>query len=218
MHKKDFIQQLICREKMLPLYYDDSAETSIDVLKTLYDAGIRIVEYTNRGAHALNNFMALRKTANDEMPGLQLGAGTIKTAVDAQLFITAGADFIVCPVVNADVANVAHKAEILWIPGCMTATEIFTAEINGATIVKIFPGNILGAGYITAIKELFPNLLFMPTGGVDVSKENLSVWFNAGVCAVGFGSKLVSRSILENHDYKKLGMLAKEALQMVQQL
>jgi 2-dehydro-3-deoxyphosphogluconate aldolase/(4S)-4-hydroxy-2-oxoglutarate aldolase len=152
------------------------------------------------------------------MPGLQLGAGTIKTAVDAQLFITAGADFIVCPVVNIEVANIVHKADLLWIPGCMTATEIYTAEANGATIVKIFPGNILGPSYIAGIKEIFPNLLFMPTGGVDVSKENLSAWFNAGVCAVGMGSKLVSKSILENKNFKKLSTLTKEVLQIIQSL
>lgn len=218
MHKKDFIKQLICEEKIMPLYYDDSAEVSISVLQTLYEAGIRLVEYTNRGTHALNNFMALRKIINNEMPGLQLGAGTIKTAVDAQLFITAGADFIVCPIVNTEVANIVHQAELLWIPGCMTPTEIFTAEINGATIVKIFPGNILGPSHITSIKELFPNLLFMPTGGVEVSKENLNAWFNAGVCAVGMGSKLVSKSILENKDFEKLNHVTKEAIEIVQSL
>jgi 2-dehydro-3-deoxyphosphogluconate aldolase/(4S)-4-hydroxy-2-oxoglutarate aldolase len=215
MHKKKLVQQRVCKEKILPLYYNDSIETSIAVLKTLYDAGISIVEYTNRGEQALDNFIALKKIVNEEMPDLLLGAGTIKTTVDAQLFITAGADFIVCPVVNADVATIVHKAGLLWIPGCMTATEIFTAESNGATIVKIFPGNILGPKYISAIKDLFPSLLFMPTGGIEISKANLSAWFSAGVCAVGLGSQLVSKSITENKDYKKLHMLAKEALELV---
>lgn len=218
MHKKDFIKQLICTEKIMPLYYDDSADVSIAVLQTLYKAGIRLIEYTNRGAHALDNFMALRKIVNNEIPDLQLGAGTIKTAVDAQLFITVGADFIVCPVINTEVANIVHKAELLWIPGCMTPTEIFTAEINGATIVKIFPGNILGPSYINSIKELFPNLLFMPTGGVEVSKENLSAWFNAGVCAVGLGSKLVSKTILEDKDFEKLTEITKEAIEIIRSL
>ncbi len=218
MTKKDLIQQQICKEKIMPLFYNDSIETSLAVLKTLYEAGIRLIEYTNRGEHALDNFIELRKVADDEMPELKLGAGTIKTFVDAQLFVTAGADFIVCPVVNVEVANVVHKAQLLWIPGCLTPTEIFTAESNGATIVKIFPGNILGANYISSIKELFPGLSFMPTGGVDVSKENLTAWFNAGVCAVGMGSKLVSKSILENKDYKKLSVLTKEVLQIIQSL
>ena len=100
----------------------------------------------------------------------------------------------------------------------MTATEIFTAETNGASIIKIFPGNILGPGYIKSIKEIFPNLLFMPTGGVEVSKENLSEWFGAGVCAVGMGSKLISKSILENNDYETLSTLTKKAIQIIQSI
>jgi 2-dehydro-3-deoxyphosphogluconate aldolase/(4S)-4-hydroxy-2-oxoglutarate aldolase len=215
MHKKELVQQSVFKEKILPLFYNDSIETSIAVLKTLYDAGIRIVEYTNRGEQALDNFIALKKIVNEEMPDLLLGAGTIKTTVDAQLFIIAGADFIVCPIVNAEVAIIVNKAGLLWIPGCMTATEIFTAESNGATIVKIFPANILGPKYISAIKDLFPGLLFMPTGGIEISKANLSDWFSAGVCAVGLGSQLVSKSITEKKDYKKLHMLTKEALELV---
>ena len=160
MNKKDLIQQLISNEKIMPLFYHDRAKTSIAVLSALYNAGIKLIEYTNRGEHALDNFLLLRKIVNEEMPDLQLGAGTVKTTVDAQLFVTAGADFIVCPVVNAEVAAIVHKAELLWIPGCMTATEIFNAETNGASIVKIFPGNILGPSYITAIKEIFPNFYY----------------------------------------------------------
>jgi len=218
MHKNQFIKELLCKEKILPLFYNDSFETSVSVLKTLYNAGIKLVEYTNRGANALNNFIELRKIVNEEMPGLQLGAGTIKSTVDAQLFITAGADFIVSPIVNIEVAKIVEKAQLLWIPGCMTATEIFTAETNGASIIKIFPGNILGPGYIKSIKEIFPNLLFMPTGGVEVSKENLSEWFGAGVCAVGMGSKLISKSILENNDYETLSTLTKKAIQIIQSI
>ena len=218
MHKNQFIKELLCKEKILPLFYNDSFETSASVLKTLYNAGIQLVEYTNRGANALNNFIELRKIVNEEMPGLQLGAGTIKSTVDAQLFITAGADFIVSPIVNIEVAKIVEKAQLLWIPGCMTATEIFTAETNGASIIKIFPGNILGPGYIKSIKEIFPNLLFMPTGGVEVSKENLSEWFGAGVCAVGMGSKLISKSILENNDYETLSTLTKKAIQIIQSI
>ena len=218
MHKNQFIKELLCKEKILPLFYNDSFETSVSVLKTLYNAGIKLVEYTNRGANALNNFIELRKIVNEEMPGLQLGAGTIKSTVDAQLFITAGADFIVSPIVSIEVAKIVEKAQLLWIPGCMTATEIFTAETNGASIIKIFPGNILGPGYIKSIKEIFPNLLFMPTGGVEVSKENLSEWFGAGVCAVGMGSKLISKSILENNDYETLSTLTKKAIQIIQSI
>jgi 2-dehydro-3-deoxyphosphogluconate aldolase/(4S)-4-hydroxy-2-oxoglutarate aldolase len=218
MNKKYSIQQLICTEKILPLFYHDSAETSVEVLKVLYESGIKAVEYTNRGDNALDNFTAMRKVVDDEMPGMHLGAGTIKTDADAELFVAAGADFIVCPVLNVDVGIIVHKAGLLWIPGCMTSTEIFIAETNGASVVKIFPGNTLGPSYIPAIKELFPELMFMPTGGVEVSRENLQAWFRAGVCAVGLGSKLISKPDLDNKNYDKIASLTKEALEIVQGL
>ena len=218
MNKKYSIQQLICTEKILPLFYHDSAETSVEVLKVLYESGIKAVEYTNRGDNALDNFTAMRKVVDDEMPGMHLGAGTIKTDADAELFVAAGADFIVCPVLNVDVGIIVHKAGLLWIPGCMTSTEIFIAETNGASVVKIFPGNTLGPSYIPAIKELFPELMFMPTGGVEVSRENLQSWFKAGVCAVGLGSKLISKPDLDNKNYDKIASLTKEALEIVQGL
>ena len=218
MNKKYSIQQLICTEKILPLFYHDSAETSVEVLKVLYESGIKAVEYTNRGDNALDNFTAMRKVVDDEMPGMHLGAGTIKTDADAELFVAAGADFIVCPVLNVDVGIIVHKAGLLWIPGCMTSTEIFIAETNGASVVKIFPGNALGPSYIPAIKELFPELMFMPTGGVEVSRENLQSWFKAGVCAVGLGSKLISKPDLDNKNYDKIASLTKEALEIVQGL
>ena len=218
MNKKYAIQQLICTEKILPLFYHDSVETSVEVLKVLYESGIKAVEYTNRGDNALDNFTAMRKVVDDEMPGMHLGAGTIKTDADAELFVAAGADFIICPVLNVDVGIIVHKAGLLWIPGCMTSTEIFIAETNGASIVKIFPGNTLGPSYIPAIKELFPELMFMPTGGVEVSRENLQAWFRAGVCAVGLGSKLISKPDLDNKNYDKIASLTKEALEIVQGL
>ncbi len=218
MNKKEEIQKLICEQKLLPLYYHDSEEISAGVLKAFYKVGIKAVEYTNRGSNALDNFIALRKIVNDEMPGMHLGAGTIKSVVDAEQFISAGADFIVCPVVNAAVAKIIQKAALLWIPGCMTSTEIYTAETNGATLVKIFPGSLLGTSYISAIKELFPNVLFMPTGGVETEKENLHAWFNAGVCAVGMGSKLISKEYLNNKEYDKIGSLTKEVLLILQSI
>lgn len=218
MNKKENVQQAICEQKLLPLYYHDSEEISVEVLKTLYSAGIKIVEYTNRGSNALDNFISLRKTVNNEMPEMQLGAGTIKSVADAEQFISAGADFIVCPVINPEVTKVVYKAGLLWIPGCMTATEIYTAEANGTTLVKIFPGSLLGPSYISAIKDLFPGMLFMPTGGVELNKENLQGWFNAGVCAVGIGSKLISKQYLDNKDYTKIASITKEALQVIQSI
>jgi 2-dehydro-3-deoxyphosphogluconate aldolase/(4S)-4-hydroxy-2-oxoglutarate aldolase len=211
MNQQDIIGQ-ITQQKMLPLYFNKDKEVSIDVLKALYAAGIKAVEYTNRGAEAIANFKEMRKVVNDSMPGMLLGIGTVKTTADAELFINAGADFIISPVVYPPVAKVVQDAGLLWIPGCLTPTEVFTAEMNGAKMVKIFPGSVVGPSYISAIKELFPGILFMPTGGVDTTEKNIREWFDNGVCAVGMGSKLISKTVLQNKEYDKLTQQTKEVL------
>jgi 2-dehydro-3-deoxyphosphogluconate aldolase/(4S)-4-hydroxy-2-oxoglutarate aldolase len=218
MNKQNDIIVQIKQQKMLPLYFHSDKEVSINTLKALYNAGIKAVEYTNRGEQALENFKAMRKVVNESMPGMLLGIGTVKTTADAENFIAAGADFIISPVVYPPVARVVEEAGLLWIPGCLTPTEIFTAEMNGAKMVKIFPGSVVGPSYISAIKELFPNLLFMPTGGVDTTAENIKAWFDSGVCAVGMGSKLITKSILQNKEYDKLTSLTKEVIEVIQTL
>jgi 2-dehydro-3-deoxyphosphogluconate aldolase/(4S)-4-hydroxy-2-oxoglutarate aldolase len=218
MNNKENILQLICSQKLLPLYYNDSSEVSIAVLKTLFNAGIRIVEYTNRGANSLDNFVAMRKVVHEEMPGMYLGIGTIKSVTEAEMFIHVGADFIISPIINKDVADFVHSKGLVWIPGCLTPTEIYAAETSGAALVKIFPGSAVGPSYIAAIKELFPELLFMPTGGVDLGEKNIEAWFNAGACAVGMGSKLISKKNMDNKDYPKIGVLVKEAMNIISEI
>src|SRR6478735_7765528 len=177
MTDKKFIQDSIVKQGMLPLFYNESAEVSIAITQKLYEAGIRVIEYTNRGEAANANFRALKKL---DLPGLMLGIGTIKSADEAEAFIDAGADFLISPLVSHKVAAVTQKHNLLWIPGCMTPTEMHEAQELGATFVKLFPANVLGQGFVSAVKELFPGLLMMPTGGVEMDQENISGWFKAG--------------------------------------
>jgi 2-dehydro-3-deoxyphosphogluconate aldolase / (4S)-4-hydroxy-2-oxoglutarate aldolase len=218
MNKKAELLQLIPQQGILPLYFYKDAEVSLQVLKALYRAGIRTVEYTNRGEAALQNFKKMRALCDEELRGMYLGIGTIKNAEMAKIFIAAGTDFIVCPGLVEDVAKVADENNMLWVPGCMTPTEIIRAENLGAKMIKLFPGNLLGPEFMTSIKALFPDLLFMPTGGVDLDRENISEWLKAGVCAVGMGSKLISKQILEQQDYTKIEALSKEALDILKSL
>ncbi|HVZ96250.1 MAG TPA: hypothetical protein VG847_05200 [Chitinophagaceae bacterium] len=215
MHSKNEIQQLILQQGVLPLYFYKDTGVSIEVLRALYRAGIRAVEYTNRGEAALQNFIKMRAVCDAELKGLCLGIGTIKNEFAAKSYMDAGADFFVCPGLVEEVAEVADRKEMLWLPGCMTPSEIIHAENMGATMIKLFPGNILGPSFMSAIKELFPELLFMPTGGVDLDKENIASWFKAGVSAVGMGSKLISKILLEQRDYAKIEVLTKQAIDIV---
>jgi len=218
MDKKTEILRLIPEQGVLPLFFYKDPEVSVEVLKALYSAGIRSVEYTNRGEAALNNFKKMRQVCDSELQGMYLGVGTIKNAKAAQDFIDAGADYIISPGLVEEAAKVADANNMLWVPGCMTPSEIIRAEQLGAKMVKLFPGNILGPSFLSAIKELFPNLLFMPTGGVEAEKENLSGWFKAGVCAVGMGSKLITKAALENKDYEGIKTSTIKSLQLIKEV
>jgi len=218
MTKKQIILQSILDQGMLPLFYWDSPAVSVEVTRTLYKAGVRALEYTNRGAAALENFRTMKRTFAVEAPDLYLGIGTVKTAEEATAFVEAGADFIIAPIVNAAVAAVAEQAGLLWIPGCMTPTEIHQAQQLKAAVIKIFPANIVGPEFVSSIRELFPGQLFIPTGGVELNKDNIRAWFNAGVCAVGMGSKLISKDVLKNEQYEHLYKQTATALQLVREV
>lgn len=215
MNKKELILNQIPEQKILPLYFHSDPDVSLEVLKALYRAGIRMVEYTNRGQAALENFKKMRTLCDAEMKDLYLGIGTIKNREMAQTYIDAGADFIICPGFVEEVAEVADKNNLLWIPGCMTPSEIIKAENMGAKMIKLFPGNILGPEFMSAIKAVFPKLMFMPTGGVSLDKANLEGWFKAGVVAVGMGSKLISKELLEAKDYSKMEEMTREVISLL---
>lgn len=215
MNNKQIVINSILSQRMLPLFFYEDTQVSIEITKTLYKAGIRVLEYTNRGEAALKNFAALKGLQQKEMPEMHLGIGTIKTVSEAEDFIAAGADFIVSPIINADVAKIAHENGKLWIPGCMTPSEIFMAQQYQAEIIKIFPANILGPEFISSIKDLFRGQLFIPTGGVELEKENIKAWFKSGVCAVGMGSKMITRQILEGKLYNQLYTNTLKAIELV---
>lgn len=205
----------ITGQGMLPLYYNADETVSIEVLKAIYRAGIKAVEYTNRGDAALANFKKMVAVRDSEMKGMLLGVGTIKSLADAKNYITAGADFLVSPGFVPEVASYAVSNNIFYAPGCMTPSEIIAAENAGIKFIKLFPGNMLGPEFLSGIKDIFPKLLFMPTGGVDTTKENIEGWYKAGVCAVGMGSKLISKKLMEQKDYATIEKTTKEVIEII---
>jgi 2-dehydro-3-deoxyphosphogluconate aldolase / (4S)-4-hydroxy-2-oxoglutarate aldolase len=215
MNKKNAIIKILLRDRLLPLYYHASEEVSADTLKALYEGGLRIVEYTNRGSAALKNFEKLKQLAVSSMPELYLGLGTVLDVATARSAIRSGADFLVSPGLVDEVKEEAAGQQILWIPGCMTPTEIIKAKNAGIQLIKLFPGTLLSTEFMHSIRELFPGMLFMPTGGVKPERENLNAWFHAGVAAVGIGSTLITKSILESGDYAKLTRLSAELLALI---
>ena len=210
------VSDAIVNQGILPLYFNASEEVTLDILRSIYRAGIKAVEYTNRGAAALENFKKMVEIRDAEMPDLLLGIGTIKNVQQAQNFLDAGADFFISPGFVPEVAEFLIAKNLFYSPGCMTPSEIIAAENAGVKFIKLFPGNMLGPEFLSGIKDIFPNLLFMPTGGVDTTQENISSWFKAGVSAVGMGSKLISKPLMQEKDYATIEAETKKVLDLIQ--
>jgi 2-dehydro-3-deoxyphosphogluconate aldolase/(4S)-4-hydroxy-2-oxoglutarate aldolase len=217
MEREQQLIQHITNGGLMPLFYHDEVAVCEAVVKALYAGGIRTIEFTNRGPQALVNFKSI-VALKQSMPDLMLGIGTIKTADDALLFIEAGADFLVSPIFDHGVADVAYMHKILWIPGCMTPTEIHVAQQAGCKLVKLFPGNVLGPGYIDAIKPLFSGIQYLVTGGVDATEENIGAWFKSGAAGVGLGSKLITKNILDSKNFGQLTVEAEKLIDIMKKL
>ncbi|SDM51584.1 bifunctional 4-hydroxy-2-oxoglutarate aldolase/2-dehydro-3-deoxy-phosphogluconate aldolase [Kriegella aquimaris] len=203
---------------MVPLFYHPDITLGKKVLKACYDGGARLMEFTARGDFAFEVFSELNKYAIKELPGMIMGVGSITDAAAASLFMQMGANFIVTPSLREDIAIVCNRRKVLWSPGCGSLTEINKAEELGCEIVKLFPGDLYGPGFVKGIKGPQPWTSIMPTGGVSTDEANLRGWFDAGVTCVGMGSKLISKEILANKDFKGLENTVRETLEKISKL
>ena len=186
---------------MVPLFYHHDIVVAKAVLKSCYDGGSRLMEFTNRGDFALEIFIELIKYSITELPGMIIGVGSVTDAAAASQYMLHGANFIVTPVFREDIAIVCNRRKVLWSAGCGSLTEIAKAEEMGCELVKLFPGNIYGPGFVKALKGPQPWTSIMPTGGVTIEEGNLRDWFDSGVTCVGLGSKLISEEILIKKEY-----------------
>lgn len=185
------ILQKIKDQKIVPLFYNESVEVSKNTVKALYDAGIRVIEYTNRGIQALENFTRLKEISAIEFPELLLGIGTVKNIKEMDDYADAKADFIITPVISEELIKHAVAKNINLIPGCFTPSDVNLAFQNGLRLVKIFPADALGKNYIKSIQPVFPGMNFMPTGGINADIEDITEWLKGGAIAVGLGSSLI---------------------------
>jgi 2-dehydro-3-deoxyphosphogluconate aldolase / (4S)-4-hydroxy-2-oxoglutarate aldolase len=203
----------------IPLFYHRDEEVCREVISACYRGGMKIFEFTNRGEFAHETFGSLVKWSREKLPDLVLGVGTVVDAGTCSLFIQMGAQFIVSPLLNEDMAKVCNRRKVLWIPGCATASEIGRAEELGAEVVKLFPGpTVGGAEFLKAYLGPCPWSNIMPSGGVTPDEENLSEWFGAGAFCVGMGSQLISKEILAVKDYGRLEDISRKAIGIIQKI
>lgn len=204
---------------IVPVFFHKDVEVCKQVVKACYEGGVRVFEYTNRGDYAHEVFSELNKYAEKETPEMIMGVGSIPDAGTASLYIQLGANFIVSPILSADMAKVCNRRKISWSPGCGSLSEISYAEELGAEVVKIFPGTEVGGpSFVKSIKAPHPWSSIMPTGGVTPTEENLKAWFDAGVHCVGMGSQLITKEILSQKDFGSLKQKVQEAMAIVSKL
>ena len=204
---------------MVPVFYHADIAVARDVAAACAAGGCNLLEFTNRGDHAWEVFNELEKFCAKEIPQMILGVGSVVDPGTASLYINNGANFVVGPLLNADVARACNRRKVPYSPGCGSASEISAAEELGVEIVKIFPGKEVGGpGFVKAVKGPCPWVSIMPTGGVDPSEASLKAWFEAGVACVGMGSNLITKEFLKAKDYAGLAAKVAETLALIRQI
>jgi 2-dehydro-3-deoxyphosphogluconate aldolase/(4S)-4-hydroxy-2-oxoglutarate aldolase len=203
---------------LVPVFYHGDLETAKSVVAAVSRGGCKILEFVNRGDHAFEVFSELEIHVRKTDPELILGAGTILDSYTASLYINAGANFIVGPTLNPEVARICNRRKIPYSPGCGSASEISQAEELGCEICKVFPGEEVGGPkFVSSMLGPMPWTSLMPTGGVDPTPDSISRWVNAGVVAMGMGSKLITSEAVKAQDWKGIEDKVRATLELVKE-
>lgn len=197
---------------MVPVFYHKDVEIVKKVIKACYDGGVRAFEFTNRGDFAHEVFAEVVKFAAKECPELALGIGSVVDAPTAALYLQLGANFVVGPLFNPDIAVVCNRRCVTYCPGCLTPSEIGKAQEVGCDFTKVFPGDVVGTNLIKGLMAPMPWSKIMVTGGVSPDKDNLTGWFKAGVYCVGMGSKLFPKDVIAAENWQAITDKCVEAL------
>jgi 2-dehydro-3-deoxyphosphogluconate aldolase/(4S)-4-hydroxy-2-oxoglutarate aldolase len=214
---KQTILESVHTTGLMPLFYNADVEVAKHVLETAYRGGAKVFEYANRGTKALEIFKELVSYAAS-WTDFYIGAGTIMNLSDAQQFVDAGAQFLVSPIFKHEIAEFVKNEDMLWTPGCATMTEIIAATDAGAELIKIFPGSVLGPGFVSSVLPVVPSLKLMPTGGVEPTTDNLKKWFKAGVYCVGMNSHLFSSEDIQTKNWEAIEKKVREALRIISEV
>lgn len=202
---------------MVPVFFHKDVEVAKQVIKACYDGGVRVFEFTNRGDFAHEIFAELIKHFAKECPDLILGIGSIVDPATAALYMQLGANFVVGPYFNVEVAKVCNRRLVPYSPGTGSVTEIGLAQEAGCDVVKVFPaGNVGGPSYVKNIKGPLPWSLVMVTGAVEPTEANLTEWVKAGVTCVGMGSNLFPADDIKNQNWEAITQRCKDSFSFIQ--
>ena len=212
------VYNIIIEQGLIPVFYNSDFEIAKQIIKAIADGGCKIVEFTNRGDFAYEIFGKLVKYFEREEPQLIFGIGSIVDSYTATLYINNGTNFIVSPILNPKIAKLCNKRGIPYSPGCGTLSEISKAEELGCVIVKLYPADLLGGpDFVKSILAPMPWVKIMPTGGLDIIEKSINAWFNAGVVAVGIGSKLITKESVNSKNWSDISKDVENVLKLIKE-
>ena len=204
---------------LVPVFYNRDLATTISIIEACAAGGARVVEFTNRGDLAWRVFADAAQHVIDIELDVILGVGSIVDAPTAGLYISSGANFVVGPLLNPEVARLCNRRKVPYSPGCGSVSEIGQAEELGVEIVKVFPGSEVGGpDFVKSVLGPCPWTRIMPTGGVDASRQSLEAWFGAGVSCVGVGSKLITKDVVSAGDFDALTEKVRQVVTWIREI
>jgi 2-dehydro-3-deoxyphosphogluconate aldolase/(4S)-4-hydroxy-2-oxoglutarate aldolase len=201
---------------LVPVFYNAEFDVAKNIAAACFEGGAKVIEFTNRGDRAIDVFTQLAEYRDAKCAEMILGVGSICDASTAAMYISAGADFVVGPMLDEETARLCNSRKIPYSPGCGTVTEIHNAHCLGVEICKIFPGaQVGGPAFVKAVKGPMPWTELMPTGGVSPTKESLTEWFSAGIACAGIGSKLISKDLVAAEDFAGITHKVAQVIEMI---
>ena len=206
MSNRQQVWEQIKKERVIAVARGDGTKNLISLTAALSNVGIRVFEFTMTTPGALDSVKQLRIA----LPHLLIGVGSVLNADMAQAAISAGAQFLVSPILKVDIIEAAQEADTVIIPGTFSPSEAQQAWEAGADGVKVFPASVLGPKYIASLLAPLPHLQLVPTGGINA--ENAPSFLKAGAVAVAVGSSLIDRESLRTG---KSDAVLKRAVELV---
>lgn len=210
MSQREDYRERLCRAGIVAVVRAPSSEALIDGARALLAGGVDCIEITMTTPNALQIIETCRGELGDDA---LIGVGSVLDGDTARAAISAGAQFVVSPVLNIEAVEAAHEAGLPGVPGAMTPTEILTADRAEADLIKVFPATRLGPGFFKDVLAPMPHMRLTPTGGVGL--DNAAAFIRAGALTLGVGSALVSKQLLADRDWQGLTDRAKAFVQAV---
>jgi 2-dehydro-3-deoxyphosphogluconate aldolase/(4S)-4-hydroxy-2-oxoglutarate aldolase len=196
MEKREVFNRMVS-EGLIPVVRVSSAREAMEVADAIKEGGVSFIEITMSVQGAIDVIKELTQKYKDE---IIMGAGTVLDTETGRAALLAGAQFIVSPTLNLDLIQLAHRYSAVVIPGAATPTEILTAWNAGADMVKVFPaGQLGGPEYLKALRGPLPQILLVPTGGVNL--QNAGAFIKAGATALGVGGELVDKKAVKEKKF-----------------